>query len=131
MLRTKDNRFKRDYTNRDIIEYLKGVQKVLKRSPTFRDLDQFPGPSPRTIVRRFGRWSIALKKAGIRPQTNQLMKNERMFIRYNWTRMTDKEISQKLSISSDVIKYYRSNYNLWKNRKGTAKSTYRNKAFKL
>lgn len=131
MLRTKLKRFKRDYTNNDIINYLKGTYKVLKKSPTFRDLSQFPGPSPRTIVRRFGRWSIALKKAGIRPQTNQLMFNERTYIRNNWNKMTDKEIANKLNISIEVIKYYRANYKLWKNRKGTAKSTYRNRAFKL
>lgn len=131
MLRTKGKRFKRDYTNKDIIDYLKGVYKILKKSPTFRDLGQVPGPSPRTIVRRFGLWSTALKKAGIRPQTNQLMNNERTFIRSNWTKMTDKQISQELGVTPEVIKYYRMNYDLWKNRKGTAKSTYRNRAFKL
>lgn len=130
-LRTKDKRFKKDYSNKDILDYLKGVYKLLGKSPTFRDLNNFPGPSPRTVVRRFNSWSNALKEAGIRPHTHQLMKGERSFIRLNWKKMTDKEIAQKLGVTETVIKYYRMNYNLWKNRKGTAKSTYRKEALKL
>lgn len=129
--RTKDQRFKKDYSKKDILNYLKGVHKLLKKSPTYRDLKNFPGPSPRTIVRRFGYWSKALKEAGIRPQTHQLISGERSFIRINWRKMTDKEIANKLGVSEHTIKYYRMNYNLWKNRRGTAKSTYRNIAFKL
>jgi len=110
---------------------LKGVYKTIGKSPTYRDLQQIPGPSPRTIVRRFGYWSKALKKAGIRPQTNQLKKGERSFIRTNWRKMTDKEIANKLGVTEVVIKYYRMNYNMWKNRKGTAKSTYRKEALRL
>lgn len=131
MRRTKDKRFKKDYSKKDILDYLKGIYKILGKSPTFRDLNKFPGPSPRTVVRRFRYWSKALKDSGIRPQTHQLMKGERSFIRMNWQKMTDKEISQKLGVTEVVIKYYRMNYNLWKNRKGTAKSTYRRKAINL
>lgn len=129
--RTKDKRFKKDYSNKDIINYLKGVNKILGRTPTSRDLNKFPGPAPRTIIRKFGSWSRALKKAKMRPHTYQLMKGERSFIRMNWRKMADKEIAEKLGVTETVIKYYRMNYNLWKNRKGTAKSTYRNKAFRL
>lgn len=45
--------------------------------------------------------------------------------------MTDKEIAGKLGVTEVVIKYYRMNSMLWKNHKGTAKSTFRKKAFKL
>ncbi len=69
--------------------------------------------------------------AGIRPHTHQLLKGERKFIRANWRIKTDKEIAKTLGVTDTVIKYYRMNYNLWKNRKGTAKSTYRKHAMKL
>lgn len=131
MLRKKDQRFKREYTNEDIIKYLKGIYKILGRSPASRDLNEFPGPAPRTIIRRFGYWSKALQKAGIRPQTHQLQKGERTFIRAHWRKMTDKEIAKILGVTEVVIKYYRMNYKLWKNRKGTARSTYRREAMKL
>lgn len=49
----------------------------------------------------------------------------------NWRKMTDKKIANKLGVTETVIKYYRMNYNLWKNRKGTAKSTYRKEALRL
>ena len=45
--------------------------------------------------------------------------------------MTDLEIAKKLGVSRDVIMYYRQNYRLWKNRKGTARATYRSKALNL
>jgi hypothetical protein len=131
MQRTKDKRFTNDYSKKDILSYLKGVYKALDKSPTFRDLNEFPGPSPRTVVRRFGSWSKALKQAGIRPQTHQLRSGERSYIRASWRKMTDKEIGQKLGVSDSVIKYYRMNYDLWKNRKGTARSTYRREAMRL
>ncbi|MDO8619248.1 MAG: hypothetical protein Q7R49_04880 [Candidatus Daviesbacteria bacterium] len=129
--RTKDKRFKKDYTRKDILNYLKGVQKILGRSPSSRDLSKFPGPAPRTIIRRFNSWSKALKEAGMRPQTHQLKSGEHSFIRMHWRKMTDKEIAEKLGVTEIVIKYYRMNYNLWKNRKGTAKSTYRKEALKI
>jgi hypothetical protein len=131
MRRAKDRRFKKDYSKADILNYLKGVYKILGRSPTSRDINKFPGPAPRTIIRRFGHWSKALQEANIRPQTHQLMQGERTIIRKNWTKMTDKEIAKKLGVTEVVIKYYRMNYGLWKNRKGTARATYRKKAFGL
>lgn len=130
-LRTKDKRFKKDYTKKDILDYLKGVSKIIGKSPTYRDLQQVPGPAPRTVVRRFGSWSKALREAGMRPQTHQLQTGERSYIRLNWRRMTDKQIAEKLGVTEVVIKYYRMNYNLWKNRKGTTKSTYRKEALRL
>jgi hypothetical protein len=48
------------------------------------------------------------------------MKGERSFIRQNWRKMTDKQVAKKLGLTSEVIKYYRMQYNLWKNRKGTS-----------
>ena len=48
------------------------------------------------------------------------MRGERTFIRQNWRKMTDKQISDKLKISPEVVKYYRIQYKLWKNRKGTS-----------
>lgn len=130
-LHTKDRRFKKDYTKKDILDYLQGVQRILGKSPSSRDLNKFPGPAPRTIIRRFGYWSKALKEAGIRPQTHQLQTGERSFIRTNWRKMTDKQIAKKLGVTEVVIKYYRMNYNLWKNRKKTARSTYRKEALRL
>lgn len=131
MNKTQDKRFKRDYTNKDIISYLKGVHRLINRSPTYRDINKIPGPSPRTIVRRFGKWSKALKLAGMRPHTNQLQRGERTYIRANWKKISDKEIAEKLGVNFSVVRYYRMNYNLWKNRKGTAKSTFRKKALGL
>lgn len=130
-IKTNKKRFKKDYSNQDIIDYLKGISKILGRSPSSRDLNRFPGPAPRTIIRRFGLWSKALKEAGIRPQTHQLLNGERSFIRTNWRKMTDKDIADKLGVTEVVIKYYRMNYNLWKYRKGTARSTYRKEALRL
>lgn len=120
-MRTKKGKFKTPYTRKLIIAYLQAVRKLIKRNFTFRDLNKVPGPSPRTIVRHFGTWSNALKSAGIRPKTHQLMKGEKSYIRKNWRKMTDQEIAKQLQISVEVIKYYRMNYNLWKNRKGTSK----------
>jgi len=131
MHRTKDKRFKKDYSKKDIINYLKGVYSYLGRPPSSRDLNKFPGPAPRTIIRRFGFWSKALKEAGIRPQTHQLQKGERSYIRANWRKLTDKQIARKLGVTETVIKYYRMNYNLWKNRKGTARSTFRKEALRV
>ena len=119
-MRTKAGKFKTPYTRVLIISYLKSVSKLIRKSPTFRDLNIIPGPSPRTVVRHFGTWSKALKSAGIRPQTNQLMTGEKSFIRKNWRKMTDKELAQKLGITDSVVKYYRIQYRLWKNRKGTS-----------
>lgn len=131
MNRSRDKRFRRDYTNEDILSYLKGVHRLIGKAPTFRDVVKIPGPSPRTIIRRFGKWSEAIKKAGMRPYTMQLKRGEKSFIRFNWRKMTDKEIAKKLGVGFSVIRYYRMNFNLWKNRKGTAKSTFRKKALKL
>lgn len=131
MNRDRDKRFKKDYSKEDIIAYLRGVYKLFKRSPTYRDLKKIPGPAASTIIRRFGKWSSALKSSGIRPQTRQLIKGERTFIRLNWRKMTDEEIAKRLGINFSVVRYYRMNYNLWKNRKGTAKSTFRKKALNL
>ena len=45
--------------------------------------------------------------------------------------MTDKDIAKKLGIGFSVVRYYRMNFNMWKNRKGTAKATFRKHALKL
>jgi len=94
-------------------------------------LKKVPGPSARTIIRHFGSWTKALKKAGIRPNTKQLFLNEKNYIKQNWRKMTDKEISNKLGLSIDIIKYYRMNYNLWKNRKGTSKQKHKSDGMRL
>lgn len=130
-MRTKAGKFKTPYTHKLIISYLQSVAQLIGRSPTFRDLNKIPGPSPRTVVRHFGSWSKALKAAGIRPQTNQLMRGERTYIRKNWRKMTDKQIAEKLKISVVVVKYYRMQYNLWKNRKGTSKQGQKSKGMRL
>lgn len=130
-MRTKRGNFKTPYTKKLIIRYLKAVYDHLGKSPTFRDLNIIPGPSPRTIVRHFGTWAKALKASGIRPQTNQLMKGERSFIRNNWRKLNDKEIAQTLGLTPDIIKYYRMQYNLWKNRKGTSKQKHKSDGMRL
>lgn len=129
--RSKDKRFKRDYTREDILQYLNGIHGLLGRAPAFREIQSIPGPAARTIVRRFGTWNKALRSAGIRPQSKQLVKGEKSYIRSNWRKMTDTEISKKLGVSFWVIRYYRMNLKMWKNRKGTAKSTFRKKALRL
>lgn len=129
--KTRDKRFKKDYSKRDILEYIKGVSKYLGHTPSFREIDDFPGPSARTIVRRFSYWNAAIKQAGLRPQVKQLLTGERTYIRENWRKMTDKKVAKKLGTTSEVIKYYRMNFDLWKNKKGTARSTFRKQAIKL
>jgi len=131
MNRNKKNQFTRDYTKNDLILYLQGVKKLLGKSPVYRDLKRIPGPSAATIIRRFGSWSKALKTIGMRPHTLQLMKGEKTYVRQHWRNMTDKGIAKALGISFSVVRYYRMNFNLWKNRKGTSKTKYRNNAFKL
>ncbi len=130
-MRTKAGKFKTPYTKKLIIEYLQAVSKEIGKSPTYRNLNIIPGPSPRTIVRHFGTWAKALKAAGIRPHTNQLIQGERGFIRKNWRAMTDKEIGNRLGLSEDVVKYYRMHYNLWKNRKGTSESKHKSDGMKM
>lgn len=130
-MRTLVGKFKTPYTKKVITQYLQAVYRLIGKSPTFRDLKKIPGPSPRTVVRHFGKWSIALKQAGIRPQTNQLMKGERSFIRLNWRKMTDKTIAKRLGLSVEVVKYYRSQFSLWKNRKGTSKQKFKSDGMKI
>ncbi len=130
-MRTNQGKFKTPYTKKVIKKYLLAINKLIGKSPTYRDLAKIPGPSPRTIIRHFGTWSNALRFAGIRPQTNQLMKGEKTFIRKNWHKMIDKEISKILNISPEIVKYYRMNHNLWKNRKGTSKQKYKSDGLKL
>lgn len=130
-MRTKSGKFKTPYTRQLIITYLQSVARIIGKSPTYRDLNKIPGPAARTIVRHFGTWAKALKMAGLRPQTNQLMSGERTFIRKNWRSMTDKQIAKKLNISMEIIKYYRMNYNLWKNRKGTSKQKFKKDGMRL
>lgn len=129
-MRKLSGKFKTPYTHKVIISYLKSVSKQIDRSPTFRDVHIIPGPSPRTIVRHFGSWSKALKASGLRPQTNQLMRGEKTFIRQNWRKMTDKELCKRLGLTEDVIKYYRIQFNLWKNRKGTSNQKHKNDGIK-
>jgi len=119
-MRNKFGKFNTPYTQKIIISYLKAVSKLIKKSPVYRDLKKIPGPSPSAIIRHFGTWSKALKSAGIRPNTNQFMKGEKSYIRQNWRRMTDKEIANKLGLSLYIVRYYRMQSNLWKNRKGTS-----------
>lgn len=130
-MRTKAGKFKTPYTRKLIASYLKSVSRLIGKSPTFRDLNIIPGPSPRTVIRHFGKWTIALKAAGLRPSTNQLMKGEKSYIRLNWRKFTDRELSKKLGISEDVIKYYRMQLNMWKNRKGTSKQKYKADGMRL
>lgn len=119
-MRNKVGKFKTPYTKKLITKYLQAVAKEIGKSPTFRDLSIIPGPSPRTVVRHFGTWAKALKAAELRPHTNQLLHGERGFIRNNWRKMSDKEIAKKLDLTDHVVKYYRMQYRLWKNRKGTS-----------
>lgn len=130
-MRNKIGKFAKQYTKEQIIKYLRGISKAIARPPVYRDLKNIPGPSPTTVIRQFGSWSNALKKAGIRPHTKQLMRGEKSFIRQNWRNMTDIEIAKKLDIPFSVIRYYRLSSNLWKNsRRGESKYSQKNKAIK-
>lgn len=130
-MRTKNGKFNTPYTRSLIIRYLKSIYKIIGKSPTFRDVNTVPGPSSRTIIRHFGTWTKALKASGIRPRANQLMSDEKIFIRQNWKEMTDKKIAEKLGLTSEIIKYYRIQYSLWKNRKGTSDQKHKNDGMKL
>ncbi|MDD5606497.1 MAG: hypothetical protein PHN37_01380 [Candidatus Pacebacteria bacterium] len=136
-LRKSSGEFKKAYSKKIIIKYLKGVFNILRRSPTYRDLKKIPGPSPTAIISYFGSWSKALKEAGIRPKTHQLIKGEKSIIRKEWRKLTDKQLAELLKIPFSVIRYYRLSHKLWKNTrnkkltKGTQKKiamkTYGNK----
>lgn len=130
-MRNKKGNFKTPYTRKLIITYLKSITKSIGKSPTYRDLRKIPGPAASTVIRHFGTWSKALKAAGVRPQTNQLMKGEKGYIRKNWRKMSDKEIAKELGITPEVIKYYRMQFNLWKNRKGTSKQGQKSEGMRL
>jgi len=130
-VRSKSGKFKTPYTRRVIITYLQSVAQLIGKSPTYRDLKTIPGPAASTIIRHFGTWVNALKIAHLRPQTKQLMLGERTYIRHNWRTMTDKQMAEKLGISLEIIKYYRMNYNLWKNRKGTSKQKFKKDGMRL
>lgn len=130
-MRSNSGKFRTPYTRKLIIRYLRTISEQIGRSPTYRDLKTIPGPSPRTVVRHFGKWSNTLKASGLRPQTNQLIKGEKAFIQKNWSKFTDKQISEKLGISTDVIKYYRMQYKLWKNRKGASGQKHKSDGMQL
>lgn len=114
-LKTSRGQFKKAYSKKSIIQYLKGVRHIVGQSPVYRDLKKIPGPSPTTVIRYFGTWSNALRQAGIRPRTHQLMRGERSYIRKNWRKMTDKQVSKSLKTPVSVIRYYRLSKKLWKN----------------
>lgn len=130
-MKNKKGQFTTPYTRKAILSYLQAISKLIKSSPTYRDLRNIPGPSASTIIRHFGKWAIALKAAGIRPKTNQLMKGERTYIRLNWKKMTDKQISETLGISEIAVKYYRMQFSLWKNKKGTSKQKHKADGMRL
>lgn len=131
-IRNRKGKFTRAYTRSQIIRYLRGVAKIIKRSPVYRDLENFPGPRASTVIRKFGSWSRALKITGVRPHTRQLSRNERGLIRKVWRKMSDKEIAKKLGVPLYVIRYYRLSSKLWKNsRKGAAKYTQKLRAMRL
>ncbi|MDO8424480.1 MAG: hypothetical protein Q7S70_00890 [bacterium] len=132
-IKTKLGKFKRAYSKKHLIAYIKGVAKAIKRSPTYRDLKKFPGPTSSTIIRRFGKWSIAIKKADLRPVTHQLLRGEKTYIRKNWRLMTDKQIASGLKVPLYIIRYYRLSKKLWKNtrNKRLVKSTQKKIASKL
>ena len=60
-----------------------------------------------------------------------MIKGERSFIRKNWRKMTDETISHRLGLSIHAIKYYRMNYDMWKNRHGTSRAGQKAKAMRL
>lgn len=97
-IRTKLGKFKKAYSEKQLINYIKCVSKIIKRPPTYRDLKIIPGPRASTIIRHFGKWSIAIKKAKLRPHTYQLIRGEKKFIRSNWRLLTDKQIASKFKI---------------------------------
>jgi len=111
----KQGRFKQVYSKDEILIYLKKVAIFIKKSPTYRDLHTIPGPTASTVIRFFGSWTKAIKSAGLRPHTYQLIKGERTFIRKNWKTFTDKQVSEKLGIPIHTIRYYRLSSKLWKN----------------
>lgn len=117
--------FETPYTKSSIISYLQAVEREIGKVPTYRDLKAIPGPSPRTIVRHFGTWSKAIRSAKMRPYTHMIKHGDRTVIRKNWRAMTDKEIASRLNLTECSVKYYRMQYNLWKNRKGTSKQKHK------
>lgn len=131
-LRNIQGKFKRQYTRDQVLRYLRSVSRILKKSPTYRDLKLIPGPRASTIIRKFGSWAKALRFAGIRPIGRQLSRNEKGIIRKMWRKLSDKQIARKLNLPPAVIRYYRLSSKLWKNsRKGATKAAQRLRAIKL
>lgn len=126
-------RFKKVYHKKEILSYLKRISHAIGGSPTYRDLNKMPGPTASTIIRHFGSWSKAIKLAGLRPLSKQLIKGEKSFIRNNWRHLTDKETSDKLKIPVHIIRYYRLSSKLWKNTRNNrlTKGTQKKLAIKL
>jgi hypothetical protein len=115
-----------------VLEILKSrAQKIIfNRAPLFS-----PRPHPRRCGARIYFENMfeffGTASAGLRPRTNQLLRGERTFIRQNWKNMTDKEISKSLNLSSEAVKYYRMQFDLWKNRKGTSKQKHKSDGMKV
>lgn len=126
-------KFKKVYTRKEILSYLKSVARIIGRSPTYRDLHKIPGPRASTAIRYFGSWSRAIKLAGLRPLAKQLIKGEKSFVRSNWRHLTDREIAKKLKLPVHIIRYYRLSSKLWKNTRNNrlTKGTQKKLAIKL
>ena len=114
-IHNQQGKFKQIYSKKQILVYLKRIASFINKSPTYRDLNKIPGPTASTVIRFFGSWSKALKSAGLRPHTHQLIRGEKTYIRENWRGFTDEQISKKLKVPIHTIRYYRLSSKLWKN----------------
>jgi hypothetical protein len=54
----------KEYSDQDLIEWIKSFKEELGYVPRMKDMDSCPGPHSLTYINRFGSWSKALLAAG-------------------------------------------------------------------
>lgn len=94
----------RKYTDNELLGLLKKEAKRLGRSPVTTDFDSnIELPSSRTYAERFGRWLIALQKAGLEPARINTLSADEIIIRKTKIVNTLIGLNNKLGRTPKVI----------------------------
>ena len=113
------------YTKEQLVHHLKKLAKMLKKTPTAKDMDsQKDMPSSSTYSSRFGSWNKSLKKAGLAVNTKKYTQEELI--------LNLKQVHKELNMvprAKDLKKWaasystYRKYFGSWKNALNKAKIT--------